>query len=208
MRTRPRTPVQIRIAAAAILLVTAGWWVADRHDRTTNEHRLAAIASQIAGRDVKVHCPGPIGRVFSYDIVEGSVRFDAGGSPADETKLRKEACAELDALAEGRRAAQLACAERSPSCGDDAQRVAGAVDVITHESFHLNGIADEGLAECNSLQTMAWTATQLGATQEQGRALARLNFETGYPQMPDQYRASGCADGGPLALHPQDPQFP
>lgn len=209
MRTRPRTPVQIRVAAAAIVLVTAGWWLADRHDRVTNEHRLAAIASQIAGREVGVHCPGPLARTFlAGHAHDGSVQFDADGKPADETRLQEQPCAELDAIAEGRRADQLACAAHSSSCGDDVLRVAHAVDTITHESFHLAGITYEGLTECRSLQTMAWTAMQLGATEEQGRGLAELQYEVGYPQFPPQYQASGCAEGGPLDLHPQDPRFP
>jgi hypothetical protein len=82
--------------------------IADCHDRRGNERRLSAIASEIAGRDVRVSRPGPVGRLFGWDIVEGSVRFDADGKPADETKTPKQSCAELDALAEGRREKGLA----------------------------------------------------------------------------------------------------
>jgi hypothetical protein len=207
VRTRPRTPLQIRIAVAAIVIVPFGWWIVDRQDRVGNEHRLAAIASQIAGRDVKVDCPGWLASI-GPDTVAGTVQFDAYGRPSDKTKLRKEPCAELDAIAEGERTRQLQCAERSTSCGDDAQRVAHAIDTITHESFHLRGIANEGETECNALQTMAWTATQLGATEQQGRALAELEYTTAYPGLPEQYHASGCSEGGRLDLHPQDPRFP
>ena len=207
--TRVRTPLGIRIAAIAIVVGALGWYVADRLDRRGNEHRLAAIASAIAGRKVKVHCPGVLGRATkSYDTVAGSVQFDADGVPADETDLRAAPCEELDALAEGRRDAQLACIERSSSCGDDVIAVAAAVDTVTHESFHLRGIADEAPTECYSLQTMHWTATQLGATDAQGRALATLLYQTNYQDMPDQYRSGACADGGKLDLNPADPRFP
>ncbi len=194
MRTRAvATPVWVK---ALLILVGVGvptWWLADRHDRITNQHRLEAIASQIAGRDVDVRCPGPIGRLFGgWDTVEGSVRFDADGAPGDSTKLRKTSCAELDAVAEGRRDAELACIERSLDCGERAVAVARAVDVVTHEAFHLQGIIDEAETECQSLRTMAWTAQRLGATEAQGRALARLQFATGFPLMPARYQKGDC----------------
>ena len=108
-RVHARTPLWVKAGAAAALLAVLAWWGATWHDTRANERRLGAIASQIAGPPVAVHCPGPVGRLFGWDIVEGSVRFDADGTPDDETKLRETACAELDALAEGRRGAELAC---------------------------------------------------------------------------------------------------
>ena len=87
------------------------------------------------------------------------MQFDANGRPGDETQLQATSCAELDALAEGRRAKELACTERAGIlCGRHGREVAMAVDVITHESFHLRGVEDEAKTECDSLQTMAATA--------------------------------------------------
>jgi hypothetical protein len=212
LRTRtPPVPTKVRVIAAAIVLVLGGWGFVARQDRVRNQNRLAAIASQISGRQVSVHCPGMLARALTDDAYEtesGSVRFDAEGMPSNETKLAKRTCSELDAIAEGRRATQLACAGRSVSCGDDVQLVAHSVDVIAHESYHLKGITSEGITECFSLQKLAWTAMQLGATEDQARGLARLQFETNYTQMPEQYRASGCSEGGALDLHPDDPRFP
>ena len=104
MRTRSvATPLWVKALVALVVLGGPAWWLADRHDRRGNEHRLAAAIAEIAGRPVSVGCPGPIARVFMrYDTVEGSVRFDAGGGPAGTTQLRRGPCAELDALAEGR----------------------------------------------------------------------------------------------------------
>jgi len=202
-----RTPVWVKAILVIVGVGLPAWWLAALHNRVANEHRLEAIASEIAGRPVEVHCPGFL-RSIGPDTLGGTVRFDADGSPADDTRLRKAPCAELDALAEGRRSTQLACVARSTSCGDDAQAVARAVDTLTHESFHMLGIQDEGVTECRSLQTTAWTALQLGATPEQAQGLARLQFETGYPAMPDQYHASGCADGEKLDMRPDDPAWP
>jgi hypothetical protein len=208
-RTRARMPLGYRIVAIAAVVLPLAWLVADFADRKGNEHRLARIATQIAGREVHVHCPGPLGRIGAdYDTLGGTVDADADGQPVNETKLRTAPCAELDALAGGDRAAELACVERSTSCGDDAARVAWAVDTITHEAFHMKGIRDEALTECSALQTLAWTATQLGATEAQAQGLARLHWEQNYPLMPDQYRVSACQDGGPMDLRPNDPRWP
>jgi hypothetical protein len=60
----PTTPLWLKLTVSVLLLAATAWWVLDRADRVGNEQRLSAIASQIAGRAVKVHCPGPVARVF------------------------------------------------------------------------------------------------------------------------------------------------
>jgi hypothetical protein len=208
-RAYPSTPLWVKLALAAVAGAALVWWFADRSDRLGNERRLSAIASEIAGRDVRVSCPGPIGRLIGWDIVEGSVRFGADGKPFDETKIRKQSCAELDALAEGRRRAELECtARRAIACGPHGRETVMAVDVLAHESWHLRGVMDEGETECRSLQTMAWTVQRLGATAEQGRALALAQYNGAYRQMPQAYRDRRCKDGGELDLRPEDDRFP
>jgi hypothetical protein len=202
------TPVYVKVALAVLLIGAPAWWLADRHDRLANQGRLAAIASAIAERPVEVACPGLFARLFLFETVDGSVAFEADGRPHDETQLREGPCAELEALAEGRRAAVLACVERTTSCGDDAQAVAWAVDVLSHESWHLRGILDEAETECRSLQTMAWAAQRLGATEPQARGLAALQYETGYPRLPGRYRSGECREGGAMDLRPGDPRWP
>jgi hypothetical protein len=208
-RVYPTTPLWVKLTAAAALTAAVVWWMADWRDRRGNEQRLAAIASQIAGRQVEVRCPGPLARLIGWDIVEGSVRFNSDGTPQDETKIRKQSCAELDALAEGRRAKELECVGRTGiACGRNGRETVMAVDVLSHESWHLRGVIDEAETECRSLQTLAWTAQQLGATAEQGRAMALAQFDGLYQEMPEQYRSGACADGGALDLHPDDTRFP
>ena len=194
---------------AAALLGAFAWWALDRADRLGNERRLTAIASQIAGRDVKAGCPGPLGRALGQSTLEGSVRFSADGRPAGDTRLSATSCAELDALAEGRREQEVACTERAGIlCGRRGSELAMAVDVLTHESFHLRGIQDEAQTECLSLQAMAATAQRLGATPAQGAALARGQYAEGYPRMPDHYRSPHCSEGGSMDQRPDDPRFP
>jgi hypothetical protein len=208
-RAHPRTPLWIKLAIAVVAGSALVWWIADRQDRRGNERRLSAIASQIAGRDVRVSCPGPIGRLLGWDIVEGSVRFGPDGKPYDETKIRKQSCAELDALAEGRRRKELECIARTAiACGRHGRATVLAVDVLAHESWHLSGVMDEAETECRSLQTMAWTAQQLGTTAEQGRAMALAQYAGPYLELPDAYRSGDCIDGGALDLRPDDEHFP
>jgi hypothetical protein len=185
---------------AKVLLVSAVlgplvWYVAAWRDRAGNEQRLSAVASEIAGREVKVRCPGPIVRHFAWDTVEGSVRFDAAGKPADETRLQDFSCAQLDALAEGREK------------GTEAD-VALAVNVLAHEAWHLAGIGDEAVAECRSMQTLAWTAERLGVPAGEGRRLAELYLATGHEALPPRYRSPECRNGGELDLRPNDPAWP
>jgi hypothetical protein len=206
--TRVRTPIWIKLAIVAVCIAGPAWWIVQRQDRVGNESRLRAIASAIAGRPVQVRCPGVYGRIFSWDIVEGSVRFDASGRPGDETRLRELTCAELDALAEGRRAGALACLEAGGACGPETDDVALAVSVLAHEAWHLAGVIDEAVTECRSVQSIAWTAQRLGTTPAQGRALAKRYLQTWYPRLPDRYRTGDCANGSELDLRPDDPGWP
>jgi hypothetical protein len=211
VRTRayPSTPLWVKLTISALVLTASVWWIADRQDRRGNERRLSEIASQISGRDVRVSCPGPLGRLLGWDIVEGSVRFGRDGNPANETKIRRQSCAELDALAEGRREKELECIGRTAiACGRHGRETVMAVDVLAHESWHLRGVIDEAATECRSLQTIAWTAQQLGATADQGRAMARAQYTGAYEEMPDAYRSGACADGAALDLRPDDERFP
>jgi hypothetical protein len=206
---RARMPAKAKLALAAMLFFLPAVWLVDRHDRMQLQHRLEPIASDIARRPVQVHCPGWWGRLLSPgDTNAGVVALDEYGGPADHTDLRAATCAELDALVEGRRKAELACAARSSSCGDDVQALAWAVGTLAHESFHLRGILDEGLTECYAIQTMASTAQRLGATPVEAQNLAILHWETGVPQMPASYQEPGCENGGAHDLRRDDPVWP
>ena len=208
-RHYPSTPLWFKLTCSVLVAAALAWWLADRQDRHGNERRLSAIASEIAGRAVRVSCPGPVGRLIGWDIVEGSVRFDADGTPHDETKIRKQSCAELDALAERRRTEELECIGRTAiACGPHGRAMVMAVDVLAHESWHLHGETDEALTECRSLQTLAWTGEQLGATPAQGRAMALAQYAGAYEEMPERYRSGACVDGGALDLRPDDERFP
>jgi hypothetical protein len=192
--TRVPTPRWVRATAVALLVGVPSWLLYVHHDRTVNQARLSKIAAEIAGRPVHVHCPGVPWRWFTYDVHEGSVRWDASGHPSDTAEVRGHTCAQLDALAEGRRKDVLACltAPAATACGDAAADLAMAVDTLTHEAYHLEGIGDEADTECHSLLRMARTAEELGATPAEARALAHVQRDVTYPQMPDRYRSASC----------------
>lgn len=84
-------------AVAAIPLLGI---LALQHQQRGNERRLAAVASQIAGRPVEVHCPGVLKELVDISPNSGSVYFDARGRPGDFTELDDETCSALDDFAE------------------------------------------------------------------------------------------------------------
>jgi hypothetical protein len=203
-------PVWAKAAVAAVLLIPTVTWLVDRQDRVSLQNRLAPVASEIAGRQVEVRCPGVFGRLLAPgDTAAGVVSVDAEGRVSDHTDLRTATCKELDALVDGGRERQLACAERSSSCGDDVQTLAWAIGTVAHESVHLRGILDEALTECYAMQYLAVAAQRLGATPQQARNLALLHWETSPGKKPDQYQVpAGCEDGGRFDARPADPVWP
>ena len=55
---------------------------------------------------------------------------------------------------------------------------------------------------------MSRTAQRLGATAEEGAALARGQYAETYPLLPDGYRSAECNDGRALDPRLDDPRFP
>jgi hypothetical protein len=176
---------------AFVTLVAVGvplWWGVQWHQRHVTETRLAVVASEIAGRPVHVHCPGVLKSRLSYEMLEGKVQFTPDGRPTDSTELMAGPCAELGALVRGKRGDVVACVQAGTADCPGEARLAQAIDVITHESFHLSGIADEADTECRSLQTLAWSANQLGVPSPAAERLAVYQAVNQLPLMPDRYR--------------------
>jgi hypothetical protein len=196
------TPALVKVVLASVLLLVAAWWTMQMRTLHANEDRLSAISSEIAGRRVKADCPGPLSRISKWDTVEGTADVEGGVA-----HLRPSACAEADALARGKRTEALACAERGSDC-PESLALAVAMDVVSHEAWHLSWIYDEAETECRAVQTLGRTAQRLGATEAQGRALARLYWREHFPLMPRSYRANECRDGGSLDLRKHDSNWP
>jgi hypothetical protein len=132
---------------------------------------------------VKVHCQGETGALLDIGPELGTVQFDAEGHPADHTDLKHQVCGWLAKLPHG-----------------SVANAATAVEVLTHESYHLAGYSDEATAECYALQTMPFVAQQFGATPQQTRTWVAYSFAR-YPSLPEEYVSPDCVPGGRLDLH-------
>lgn len=187
---RPYAPLLLALSVPLLVVV------AYQQNQRRNEHRLAEIASEIAGRDVDVHCPGLLARLADTSANAGTVFFDERGAPADFTDLDEETCSELERFAEGK-----------TGVADDV-RVARAMHVLAHESSHLAGIRDEAAADCFGLQRTAFVAESLGADPAKAERLARLAVAERAVTAPADYRSSECHDGGALDLDPGSSVWP
>jgi hypothetical protein len=198
----------MRIVVLAVVCCAAvflGWRKYETHEL---EHRLGAIASEIAGRHVGVHCQGVVGATLDVSGEAGSVMFGPNGRPADVTDLKRDVCKRLGRYPHEHGSAKFACTANGTRCGLDALKSLHALQTLAHESWHLAGERGEAVTECNALQTTAWVAEQLGATEAEGQAAARSVYQQLYPRMPTEYQSPECREGRALDRHPDSPVFP
>ena len=154
-------------------------------EATPLEARLGEIAGLVARRPVQVRCED-----FSIGSAAepgGVVQFN-GHSPADYARIRPDFCT------------QLLKFERAPASATPQSAL--ALDVLAHESVHPRGVPIESTTECYAMQEVPRVARALGASDTEGRALARILYAYNYPGMPPNYRSAGCRPGGPLDEHP------
>jgi hypothetical protein len=198
--------VRLAVVATLVALVC---FLGFRHRRAeAAQHRLAAIASEIAHRSVRVHCQGAFAAAFDVSAEAGSVDFDARGRPADTTELKRSTCSALRRFGRDGTKPEFACLTRGTACPDDVIRSAWSVQALAHEAWHLAGELDEARTQCFGLQTTAYVAQRLGADRAQAQALATYLYERIYPRMPAEYRSSHCRDGGALDLRRETSVWP
>lgn len=182
-------------------LVAVGW---TRHeDRVHQQVRLAAIASDLVGHRVGVHCPNAVSKLVDVSREAGRVQFDENGRPAGYTDLAPETC---DRLRHPDRV-DFSCLDTG-TCGYREFQVGWAIHTLAHESFHLRGISQEAATECYAMQTTAVVAVRLGIPPSRAAQLQSWIFAKAYPNEPDEYRTSECHDGGPYDLNPDSPVWP
>ena len=146
-------------------------------------------------RDVRIECQRFTGALLDPTAEAGYVPFNADGSPTDTGRLERDACRDLRDYMHGDKA--------NPTLNQIV-----AVQVLTHESYHLAGIADEAETECMAIQRLDEVATWLGASAEQSREVAERYYEEIYPRMPSDYRSSRCVDEGEWDAAPRDTTWP
>jgi hypothetical protein len=184
----------VRLVALVLLALGLGLMLMQQREARAHESRLAGIASEIAGREVSVHCQGRVGAAFDATWEDGSVSFDAAGKPADSTKLKRRVCVALNRFAE------------RPTTADTDQL--SALNTLAHESWHLAGVQSEAKTQCRAMQTIATVAIRLGAEPMFAQLLAeRFEHELTAGLRPE-YQTPACHDGGPLDLRPGDPVWP
>ena len=131
-----------RILACLAALAGLAFYLGPHRHLEQDEASLAKIASVIAGRDVGIACPGTLGRLTEVSPQDGSVMFSADGTPADEAKLSDDTCARLRRFLHGG-VPGLGCLARHGACSLEIREAAIAVNVLSHESWHLAGVREE-----------------------------------------------------------------
>jgi hypothetical protein len=164
---------------------------------TELERRLGEVAALVARRPVQVRCED-----FSdgTPLEPGGVVQFNGTQPAQFARIRPDVCTALLRFIRSPRGAYACVARRS--CDESVALSARALTVLTHESVHLRGVRNEAVTQCYAMQAVARVARALGASAEDGRALAALEYVADYPHMPPAYRSSECHPGGSLDLTP------
>ena len=198
----------MRIALAVIVAGILGTAFVFHERRSALDHQLGAVATQLAGRPVRVHCQGITGELLDATAEEGSVQFDANGRPADVTDLKRPICDALSRFPHDVKSPSYACVLAQADCTNAIFDDVIAVHTLAHESWHLRGNGSEAITECYALQTTAYAATLLGADPQAAQATATYALLRLYPNMPDEYKEADCVNGGPMDLRPTDPHWP
>jgi hypothetical protein len=179
---RHRSFPVVGMSILVVIAIVAGVLVV-RHAQL--QDRLAAAASVLAGHVVQVRCE-TLSQAWTDAHPElGYVQFDPDGRPELRATITVQTCHALSDW--------LGSDREHPSL----QEVI-AVHVLTHESMHLAGQANEARAECAAVQRDVRTATLLGASLVQARGLAVVYWRQVYPRLPEAYESSDCAQGGAL----------
>lgn len=199
------TATRILVALAAVAAL--GFYVGPYRDKEQDEERLAKIAGVIAGRDVGIACPGTLATLTEISAHDGSVAFTPDGRPTDEAQLSSRTCSRLRAFLSGE-IAGLDCLASGATCPKTVEDAAVAVNVLSHEAWHLAGERNESVAQCYALQSNEDTAIRLGATPAEARAIADFVVRRVQPVLPPDYKTTECRDGGPLDLDPARTGWP
>jgi hypothetical protein len=199
----------LRLGVPCALALLIGLYFGPHRDRAEAQRDVFEdIASAIAGRPVSIHCPGTVERLTEVSPHAGSVAFTADGRPADYADLSGATCTYLAQFDERAAGGDFDCLIQNVRCPREVEQTAVAVNVLTHESYHLAGIRSESVVQCYAMQRNAEAARRLGAIPEHAAGVARFVYEHVYPSLPQDYRTSDCHDGGPYDLRPASSVFP
>ncbi len=175
------------VGVCLLLVLAVGSAIPTAH-RRMQQHRLATVAGQLAGRPVRVRCQTTTGELLDAGSELGYVPFGPDGRLLAQTVIKHQQCKDLASYTGGD--------QEHPTAAEVV-----AVHVLTHESMHMRGESSEAVAECEAVQRDALTARLLGASSAAASRLARSYLLAVYPRMPDAYVTLDCRPGGPLDEH-------
>jgi hypothetical protein len=173
--------------------VRRGWSALDHGTQSRIEHVLSRQAQRIAGHPVRVRCDSSGAHVGVVQETDGVA--EVGGRNA---WLTPSICYRLYRLIDHRDTQAFSTTGR-------------AVAVLAHEAWHLQGVSDEGIANCYAFQSGVEIGTHLGLSPAVARALMRGQLATnGFDSSGDpRYLVpAGCRNGGRFDLHRSASQFP
>ena len=185
------------LVIVAVLLYAAsrphGWNAVSAARQAKTETILSREASGIARHPASVRCDKK-GEYVGF-VQEADGLAEIGG---DQAFLTPDICDTLY---------QLAIKHRVQSFS----RTGRAIAVLSHESWHLRGVRDEGLANCYGFQTGVDIGVNLGLSEDRASAMMREQLATNAQDSGSnsQYRVpSSCRGGGADDLKPSRDGFP
>jgi hypothetical protein len=169
-----------------------GWSAVSSANRARAEAVFSREATRIAGHRAQVRCDTS-GKYVGFVQDADGLAFVGG----DLAYLTPGICDTLY---------QLAFKHRVQSF----PRTARAIAVLGHESQHLRGVANEGLANCYGFQSGVQIGVDLGLSRSTAHAMMHEQLATNAQDSSDpRYLVpTGCSDGGPYDLQPGTTGFP
>ena len=197
-----RRPRYLLEAAAAVAIVAAilffasrphGWDAVPEANQARAEALFSREATKIAGHPARVTCDTKGDFVGFIQDADG-LAF-VGGTNA---YLTPGICNTLY---------QLAFKDRVHSFPGTARAIA----VLAHEAWHLQGVRDEGLANCFGFQSGVQIGAALGLPEKEARAMMREQLATNASDVGPNGRylvPRGCENDGRYDLDRQSSKFP
>lgn len=173
--------------------IRRGWSTLDRATQAHVQEVLSRQAALIAGHPATVHCDTAGHHVGAVQEADGLAQV--GGRNA---WLTPGICFRLYQVIDKHDTHSFSPTGR-------------AIAVLAHESWHLRGVVNEGLANCYAFQSGVDVGRRLGLSTSVARSLMReqlANNGADSASDPAYLVPPGCANGGRFDLHPRSAQFP
>ena len=189
-------PSALVLAAVGLVVwgvsVRRGWESLDSATRGRVERTLTAEAQRIAGHPATVICDTAGRHVGAVEEADGLA--EVGGRRA---WLTPGICYQLERLIDGH--------DAHPGFG-----TGHAIAVLAHESWHLHGVGDEGIANCYAFQSGVDVGVHLGLSRSTARRLMSQQLSDNLTNTTDaRYLVpAGCVNGGSYDLNHSSNAFP